>query len=107
MDQYDDDSARARVLPNSQVLAFVASYWVRRRALLAATLCLTLTALAFELMVPRATGALMNALVDPRHRPQVAWRAWGVFVGVYLAFQVIRNLSFRFWNPVAAATWTR
>ncbi len=103
MDQYDDDdSARARVLPNSQVLAFVASYWVRRRALLAATLCLTLTALAFELMVPRATGALMNAVVDPRHRPQVAWRAWGVFVGVYLAFQVIRNLSFRFWNPVAA-----
>ncbi len=103
MDQYeDDDSARVRVLPNGQVLAFIASYWVRRRALLAATLSFTLIALFFELMVPRATGGLMTALVDPRHRTLVAWRAWGWFVGVYLAFQVIRNLSFRFWNPVAA-----
>jgi ATP-binding cassette subfamily B protein len=48
MDQYDDDeSTRARVLSNGQVLAFIASYWVRRRGLLTATVALTLVALVF------------------------------------------------------------
>jgi ATP-binding cassette subfamily B protein len=105
MDQYEDDeSTRARVLSNSQVMAFIATYWGRRRWLLAATVALTLVAIGFELMVPRASKGLIDAAVAGPRDPSNAWRAWAVFVGVYIAFAVSRNLSFRFWNPLAART---
>jgi len=105
MDQYEDDeSTRARVLSNSQVMAFIATYWGRRRWLLAATVALTLVAIGFELMVPRASKGLIDAAILGPRDPSGAWRAWAVFVGVYIAFAVSRNLSFRFWNPLAART---
>ncbi|MHB8528314.1 MAG: ABC transporter ATP-binding protein [Caulobacteraceae bacterium] len=103
MDQYEDDeSTRARVLSNGRVLAFIASYWVRRRALLAATISLTLIALSFEIMLPRASAHLVDAVGVGHRNIHGAWRAWGWFVGVYLGFAVIRNVAFRFWNPLAA-----
>jgi ATP-binding cassette subfamily B protein len=105
MDQYEDDeSTRARVLSNSQVMAFIASFWGRRRWLLAATVSLTLVAIGFELMVPRASKGLIDAAVQGPRDTASAWRAWAIFVGVYIAFAVSRNLSFRFWNPLAART---
>ena len=63
-----------------------------------------LVAIGFELMMPRATKALTDATpASARQRP-VAWQAWAFFVGVYLAYQLIRNLDMRFvWNPFAAA----
>ena len=33
-----------------------------------------------------------------------AWRGWRLFVFVYLAFSILRNLGMRFWTPLAA--WT-
>jgi ATP-binding cassette subfamily B protein len=33
-----------------------------------------------------------------------AWNAWLFFVGVYLAFALMRNLAMRFWNPLAVRT---
>jgi ATP-binding cassette subfamily B protein len=103
MNQYDDDeSTRARVLSNGQVLAFIASYWVRRRRLLAATVGLTLLALVFEILLPRAAARLVDAVGQGSSNIAGAWRAWGGFVGVYLAFAVLRNGAFRFWNPMAA-----
>ena len=103
MDQYeDDDSARERVLSNGQVLAFIASYWVRRRALLAATITLTLVALGFEMMLPRMSSHFVNAVAARPRRVAAVWNAWGWFVGVYLASSVIRNVAFRFWNPLSA-----
>ncbi len=103
MDQYeDDDTARERVLSNGQVLAFIASYWVRRRALLAATITLTLVALGFELMLPRASAHFVDAVAVRPRNVALVWNAWGWFVGVYLAFAVLRNVAFRFWNPLSA-----
>src|ERR1019366_2783730 len=58
----------------------------------------------FESMKPRAAEALVDAT---RHVPasaSVAWQAWLFFVGVYLAYSLIRNLGIRFfWNPLAAS----
>jgi ATP-binding cassette subfamily B protein len=34
--------------------------------------------------------------------PDPAWRAWAIFVGVYLAFSVIRNTAMRFLIPMSA-----
>jgi len=105
MEQYEDDeSTRQRVLSNGQVLAFIAAYWLRRRWLFAATVSLTLVAIGFELLVPRASQGLVDAAVRGPGNAAGAWRAWLFFVGVYVAFAVIRNIAFRFWNPLAAHT---
>jgi ATP-binding cassette subfamily B protein len=105
MDQYEDDEVtRKRVLSNGQVLAFIGRYWLRRRWLLAATVVITLIAIACELLVPRASQSLVDAaMAGPKHVGD-AWRAWGFFVGVYFSFAVLRNLAMRFWTPLAA--WT-
>jgi len=105
MDQYEDDEVtRQRVLTNGQVLAFIGRYWLRRRWLFAGTAVVTLIAIGFELLVPRAAQSLVDAAVrGPAHADQ-AWRAWLFFFGVYLAFAVLRNLAMRFWNPLAWRT---
>ena len=105
MDQYEDDEAtRARVLSNGQVLAFIATYWTRRPRLFAATVLLYLIAIAFELLVPRASQGLVDAAVRGPARAHAAWLAWAFFVAVYVAFFVFRNLAIRVWTPLAAHT---
>jgi len=98
----DSDEHRERVLKNRQVLAFVASFWRRRPGLLVAIVGLTLVAIAFDLAMPWAAGQLVDAVTGGPANPDPAWRAWAVFVGVYLAFSVIRNLAIRFLIPMSA-----
>ena len=105
MDQYDDDEiGRERVLSNTQVLAFIARYWLRRKALFAITVVLTLIAIGFEMLLPQASQHLVDLAILGPAKAHGVWKAWLVFVGVYLAFAVIRNAAFRFWNPLAAST---
>ncbi|HEX7761063.1 MAG TPA: ABC transporter ATP-binding protein [Caulobacteraceae bacterium] len=103
MDQYDDDEvSRQRVLSNRQVLRFIAGFWARRPWLLTGTMTLTLAAIGCELLVPPAASRLIDTIgKGPSHAAE-GWQAWWVFVGVYAGFAVIRNLAFRFWNPLAA-----
>ena len=105
MEQYEDDeAARKRVLTNAQVLAFIAGFWARRPRLFAATIVLYLAAVGFELMVPRASQGLVDAaMAGPAHAAG-AWRAWALFLGVYVAFFLLRNASIRVWNPMSANT---
>jgi ATP-binding cassette subfamily B protein len=103
---FDEDTGefRKRTLSNTQVLRFIASYWLRRRWGYFATIGFVLVAIGFESMMPRAAEALVDAT---RHVPvsaTIAWQAWLFFVGVYVVYTLVRNLSIRiFWNPLAAA----
>ena len=101
-DEYDEDGPRRRVLSNRQVLGFIAAHWMRRPRLFAASVGLMLLAVAFDLSGPWAAGQLIDAIADPERRADQAWRAWAVFVAIFLAFSLIRNVAFRFWNPMAA-----
>ena len=102
-DHYEDNEHdRKRTLKNHQVLAFVAGFWLRRPWLLTGTVVLTLTAIAFDLSLPLAAGRLVDAVGAGPSHPDTAWRAWAVFVGVYLAFSVIRNTAMRFLIPMSA-----
>jgi ATP-binding cassette subfamily B protein len=94
---------RTRVLTNGQVLAFITAFWLRRPGLLAPALGLTLAAVAFDLASPWAAGRLIDAVSGRTHAIADAWRAWAVFVGVYVAFSACRNIAFKFWNPLASA----
>jgi ATP-binding cassette subfamily B protein len=105
MEQYEDDeSDRRRLLSNREVLAFIGGYWRRRLGLLAVTLALTLAAIACELLVPRASQALVDAAVRGPAHAGGAWAAWLFFVGVYFGFALLRNAAMRAWTPLAAAT---
>jgi ATP-binding cassette subfamily B protein len=105
MEQYEDDeSGRRRVLTNTQVLAFIGGYWARRPWLMGATLLMMLVAIGCELLVPRASQALVDAAVRGPGRAGGVWGAWLFFVMVYLGFALARNVAMRFWTPVAA--WT-
>ena len=101
-DDYEEDGPKRRVLSNRQVLAFIARHWMRRPGLFFASVALMLLAVAFDLSGPWAAGKLIDAIADPQRQADGAWRAWAVFVGIFLAFSVIRNVAFRFWNPMAA-----
>src|SRR5277367_4856787 len=102
MEQYEDDeSARARVLGNGQVLAFIAGYWKRRWPAFCVTAMLTLVSIGFESQMPRAAQRLVDIMILGPAQGHGAWAAWAYFVGVYVAFAVIRNVAIRiFWNPL-------
>jgi ATP-binding cassette subfamily B protein len=105
MEQYEDDEVtRRRVLGNGQVLAFIVGYWRRRPWLSASTIGLVIVAIGFELFLPRAAQAMVDAATAGRGHVAAAWRAWGLFVFLYVAFSVTRNVAMRFWNPLAART---
>ncbi len=105
MDQYEDSEAtRARVLSNGQVLAFISGFWARRPGLFWVTVAVYLGAIGFELMVPRASQALVDAAVSGPAHAAGAWRAWAFFVAVYVAFFVLRNVAIRVWTPLAVHT---
>ncbi|MDP3855047.1 ABC transporter ATP-binding protein [Phenylobacterium sp.] len=99
----DTDDQPQRVLSNGQVLGFIARFWLRRPVLLTACVVLTLASVGFDLALPWAAGELVDAVAAGPGAADLAWNAWAIFVGVYLAFAIIRNISFRFWNPLAAA----
>jgi ATP-binding cassette subfamily B protein len=102
-DHYEDtDEHKERTLKNTQVLAFIGRFWLRRRWLMAATTGLTLASVGFDLAVPWTAGKLVDA-VAARGVAGAAWTAWAWFVGAYLAALVTRNLAMRwFWIPLAA-----
>ncbi|WP_340645174.1 ABC transporter ATP-binding protein [Phenylobacterium sp.] len=96
-----DESAN-RVLSNRKVLGFVMGYWLRRPWLLAGTLAATLAGIGFDLALPWASGRLVDAVAAGPSSRDLAWVAWGLFVGVYLVGSLMRNLAPRFWIPLAA-----
>jgi ATP-binding cassette subfamily B protein len=105
VEQYEDDDAnRERVLSNGQILSFIIGHWTRRPGLFAGTVAMTLASIGLELLIPRASKGLVDAAVRGPAHSDGAWRAWLFFAGVYFAFAVIRNSSFRFWNPLAVRT---
>jgi ATP-binding cassette subfamily B protein len=97
-----DAGVRKRALSNRQVLGFIARFWLRRPLLFSLGVGFTLLAIAFDLALPWTSGRLIDAVSTGARGDPAVWTAWAAFVGVYLAFAVIRNLSHRFWIPLAA-----
>ncbi len=99
----DPDSPTDAPLPNGQVFAFIARQWLRRPRMMAAAALLTVASVACDMAVPWAAGALVDVVSRP---PQAghgaAWQAWGVFVGLYVLFFVLRNTGYFVWIPFAA-----
>ena len=102
MSDTDDEDERKRVLSNTQVLGFIGAFWLRRPIRLTGSLVFTLAAVGFDVALPVAAGKVVDALAAGPAAADGAWRAWAAFVGVYLVYVLVRNVAFRFWNPLAA-----
>jgi ATP-binding cassette subfamily B protein len=107
MSDWDDDedgaaAGKKRPLSNRAMLGFVWRQWMRSPVALWSSLGLTLVAVGLDLCIPWASGRLVDAVAHPAAGEGAAWRAWGGFVGLYLAFCVARNSFGWVWNPFAA-----
>jgi len=102
IDDEDENGQRRRALSNRKVLGFIGRFWLRRKGLFFTGVGLTLVAVGFDLVMPWASGRLVDAVVETPRGDPAAWSALWIFIGVYLAFAVVRNISHRFWIPLAA-----
>lgn len=102
LEDEDDIGAKKRALSNSQVLAFIARFWKRRPVLFGLGVGLTLVAVGFDLALPYASGHLVDTVATKPRGDAGAWSALAMFIGVYFAFAVVRNIAHRFWIPLAA-----
>jgi ATP-binding cassette subfamily B protein len=99
----DEDGTRKRVLSNATVLAFVAGRWFSRPWLFTGSAGLMLVGVVCDLAFPWAAGRLVDAVaLEPAVGEPLAWRAWGLFVGLFVLLSVARNLAFRCWTSLAA-----
>jgi ATP-binding cassette subfamily B protein len=98
----DNEETKERVLSNAQVLGFIARFWMRRPGLMVGVTVFTLGSIALDMALPWASGRLVDAVAAGQSGVPQAWRAWGLFVGVYLALALDRNPRNKFWIPVAA-----
>lgn len=98
----DTEEQKQRTLPNSKVIGFVMRFWLRRPALLTGMSLFTLLAIAADMAIPLVAGRLVDAVAEGPAAADAAWGAWAMFVGLYLALSVVRNIANKFWNPLAA-----
>lgn len=97
----DIASRKTRCISVVAVLRFMAGYWSRRRGLFLAGAVLSLAATCFDLALPWASAALVDAIAGQRPRDEV-WAAWLLFILMFVGFTVTRNVAHRLWIPVAA-----
>lgn len=90
-----------RPYPYRQVLGFVASMWMRRRAFFMSGVLLTLTATGFDLLLPWASARLIESVAQNAHADQV-WNNWFILLGAFAGFAISRNLAHRLWIPLAS-----
>jgi ATP-binding cassette subfamily B protein len=102
-DSPEQDGQARKLLSNGQVLAFVVRQWLRRPGPFALAAGLMLVAVVCDLTGPWLAGGLVTAVSrPPEGGTELAWRAWGLFAGIYMVLLVVRNVAFVTWNPLAA-----
>lgn len=90
-----------RPYPYRQVLSFVASMWMRRRAYFISGTLLTLAATGFDLLLPWASARLIESVAQNSDANAV-WQNWVMLLGAFAGFAISRNLAHRLWIPLAS-----
>jgi ATP-binding cassette, subfamily B, bacterial len=106
MTDFDDDApARARVLSNLQVIAFLVRQWRRRPVAFAFVVLFTSIATLADIFVPVAAGALIDAIAGPEadQAGDAHWVALASFLGLALIVNVARQFMIRTEIPFSSA----
>ncbi len=94
------------------VAALVCNYWWRGRWLLAGALATMLAATVCDVFLPVLAGNLIDSLVEvsAESRPQQVRRAFtalAAVIAITAGFHLLREISYRFWIPLATVTMRR
>jgi len=94
------------------VAGFVVGYWWRSRSLMSAAMVLILLATVCDVFLPLLAGSLIDSLVAVTSAPQPAevrraFIALAAVLAVTAGFHLFRELSYRFWIPLATLTMRR
>lgn len=106
MTDFDDDApARARILSNLQVIAFLVRQWRRRPVAFAFVVLFTSIATLADIFVPVAAGALIDAIAGPEadQAGEAHWVALASFLGLALIVNVARQFMIRTEIPFSSA----
>ena len=105
----DEDSTAQRKASAGQILAFMWKHWSSQPRRLALFLMLISGAIACDVMLPYAAGALVEALgqATPGAPAPGVQATFTTFTLVALGYFFFRNVSARLWNPFAGANMKR
>ena len=102
-DHYEDaDDVKKRVLSNGQVMGFITRFWLRRPWHLTGVAVFSLVTIGLELILPVASGRMVDAVATGPSAAKAAWGAWGLFIGAGLVMAVVRNAVNKWWIDLAA-----
>ena len=102
-DHYEDaDDVKNRVLTNGQVMGFIIRFWLRRPWLLTGVTVFSLLTIGLELILPVASGRMVDAVAAGPGAAKAAWGAWGLFIGAGVVMAVVRNVANKWWCVLAA-----
>jgi ATP-binding cassette subfamily B protein len=102
MESFNRPAGSAPQVTNTQVFAFVWSFWTKRTRSFAIACMLTLLWTGLDLSLPLASSHLIAAVASqPLHSAQ-AWCAWRLYIGLFAAYALARNVTFRLWARIAA-----
>jgi ATP-binding cassette, subfamily B, bacterial len=102
-DHYEDtDDVKNRVLTNGQVMGFITRFWLRKPWLLTGVTVLSLVTIGLELILPVASGRMVDAVATGPSEAKAAWAAWGLFIGAGVIMAVVRNIANKWWCVLAA-----
>lgn len=100
----DDDTA-PRILTNAQTMAFVARQWKRRPVLFAGLVSFTAVATVFDVFVPVAAGALIDAIAgeEANREGSAHWIALAIFLALAVIVNAARQIAVRCEVPFSSA----
>ena len=99
----DDDETGPLKAPLGDIVGYIWARWTRYPVWLWAFLSLYLVAVACDLLLPVMSSRLIEALSsDPATAHASALSAYGVFALVAMGLYLFRNVSVRFWIPLAS-----
>lgn len=99
---FDDENGPLKA-PLADIVSYIWTRWTAYPVWLWAFFTLYLAAVACDVMLPIFSSRLIEALSGDRiaDAPKV-WEAYALFAGVALGLYMFRNISVRFWIPVAS-----
>ncbi len=100
---FDDDENGPLKAPLKDIILYIWNRWQRYPVWMWAFFSLYLVAVGCDLLLPLMSARLIEALSsDPATAQQDAWAAYGLFAFVAMGLYLFRNVSVRFWIPLAS-----
>lgn len=102
--QFDDDDENGPLkAPLKDIVAYVWKRWTTYPVWLWTFFTLYTAAVACDLLLPLVSAQLIEALSGDRlANADSVWTAYWLFAGVALGLYMFRNISVRFWIPLAS-----